>query len=430
MWKELSLEEKQGFDGAQAKEISNVLTAGALRSLTRQEEEQLDKETVMQMRWVLTVKGNGTPKDRLVVLGTNIIQEPDMSIRVSQEDYITKWLSEAEISKECAKEVKSPLTPQELSALRGLIGTMSWKATQTGPQYLADVSLLLSEIPYATVETFLRGNKLAREMRRDAKQSIRFPSWRLKWQQLAVITWADASQHNMPDKSSTLGYVSVIAPRAALEGEEVAVAMVCWRSAKTPRQCLCSNGAEVQAITEGEHATFKIWALLLEFHGVSFDRGNLFDQVKSHTEGALVMDSRGVFDAATRNVSSLHGMRSSRAGYELTLSVCQARKINTKFRWVNRLAQLADCLTKTNVRKSMLQFMADGQRWRPVDDPKFTAGKKLKKRELLERVKNLKAQFVSSIREMALSQRWPWEEPEVRNSTDELLDPDHGMLHM
>ena len=31
-------------------------------------------------------------------------------------------------------------------------------------------------------------------------------------------------------------------------------------------------------------------------------------------------------------------------------------------------------------------FMADGQKWRLVDDPKFTAGKKLKKKELEEKL--------------------------------------------
>ena len=36
------------------------------------------------------------------------------------------------------------------------------------------------------------------------------------------------------------------------------------------------------------------------------------------------MDPRGVYDAATRNLSMLHGLRSSRAGYELTLAVNQA----------------------------------------------------------------------------------------------------------
>ena len=281
------------------------------------------------------------------------------------------------------------------------------------------MSLLLSEVPYADVNTLLKANKLAREMKRDAAQAIRFPAWGLSWDQLCVVTWADASQHNRPDKSSTLGYVSALAPRSILEGEETAIALVSWRSSKTPRQCLGSNGAEVQAISEAEDVTFRTRAMLMEFFGVQFDRSNIYQKVKDLTAGAVVMDSQGVFDAATRNTSALHGLRSSRAGYELTLSVNQARSINTRFRWVNGLAQLADSLTKTNSRKVMLQLMCTGQRWRLIDDPMFTAGKKLRKKELLDQIKEQEARFIAVIAEWAATQRWPWDnDPEARSVGD------------
>ena len=67
-WNQLSLEEKKRFDLAQAKELSNVLSAKALRSLTSQELESLDPSTVASMLWVLTVKSDGTSKARLVVV--------------------------------------------------------------------------------------------------------------------------------------------------------------------------------------------------------------------------------------------------------------------------------------------------------------------------------------------------------------------------
>lgn len=66
------MEEKQQFDYAQAKELSNVLSSRALRGLTSQEMESLDPKTVASMRWVLTVKSDGSCKARLVVLGVQI----------------------------------------------------------------------------------------------------------------------------------------------------------------------------------------------------------------------------------------------------------------------------------------------------------------------------------------------------------------------
>ena len=83
----------------------------------------------------------------------------------------------------------------------------------------------------------------------------------------------------------------------------------------------------------------------------------------------------------TRNVSALHGLRSARAGYELTLSVSDALSVRTQLRWANGEAQLADALTKGGLaRKMMMKFFADDQRWQMVHDPVCVAGKKIKKR--------------------------------------------------
>ena len=199
--------------------------------------------------------------------GTHISQLADGSLRVDQKDYVEKWVEEIQLPKERMQQLKSPATPAEISMLRGALGSIAWKSSQTGPHYQADTSLLLSEIPHATVNTIAKVNKLIREIKRSSHQSLLFPFWNLHWRDLMIVTWCDAGQHNRPDKASTLGYLCGIAPKVLLSGEECKIAIVNWRSAKTPRQCLGSNGAEVQAITEGEDATFKLRALWVELHG-------------------------------------------------------------------------------------------------------------------------------------------------------------------
>ena len=68
-WSQLSMDQKKNYDISQAKELSNVLSSRALRSLTSQEWDNLDYPKVMSMRWVLTTKNDGSTKARLVVLG-------------------------------------------------------------------------------------------------------------------------------------------------------------------------------------------------------------------------------------------------------------------------------------------------------------------------------------------------------------------------
>ena len=231
------------------------------------------------------------------------------------------------------------------------------------PDGSADVGLLLSEVPYATVDTLLRTNKLVREVRM-VPQTLVFPHWNVPWHDLSIVVWSDASNSNRPDKSSTMGIVGGCAPKSILDGASQQVALITWRSQKTPRQVLGSNGAEVQAITEGEDLCFRLRALLAEMSGEVVDRKNLYQMVREKTQGALIMDSRGIYDAMTRNVSSLHGLRSGRSGYELALAVAQSMQIQTNLRWVNGDRQLADPLTKGGVaKKMMMQFLAGGQWW-------------------------------------------------------------------
>ena len=60
--------------------------------------------------------------------------------------------------------------------------------------------------------------------------------------------------------------------------------------------------------------------LMAEIGGANVEKDNVHEVVKT-VDGAVVMDSRGIYDAMTKNVSPLHGLRESRAGYELTLAV-------------------------------------------------------------------------------------------------------------
>ena len=317
--------------------------------------------------------------------GCHLRQKPD-GIYVDQEDYVNKWLEEIPMTKQRSLHSKSALTSKEISQLRAVLGTLSWKASQTGPCHQAEVSLLLSSVPGATVHTANSVNKLVREVRREASQQLWFPFWNLEWRSIATVVWADASQGNRPKKASTIGYVAGYAPRSILDGEEEHVALVSWRSTKAPRGSLGSNGSEVQAITVGEDVVFLLRAVWFELHGGQVARGRLEHDLAHNTTGGLMMDSRGVFDAMTRNLSSLHGLRSSRAGYELVIAVQQALKLRTHLRWVNGLAMLADGLTKAGNKKDLLNFFVNRQRWSIIHDESFTAGKKLHKVSLQKKL--------------------------------------------
>ena len=378
--------------------VDDFLVGGDPQSSTYAESEAA---LLKEFRW------GKWQEDAFEFAGVYIKQNLDFSIILDQETYTNKWLDEIQIDK--TRSRKATLLPAEVSALRGALGTMSWRATQSGPQFLAETSLLLSEISRGTVETLYKANKLIREMKHEAKTGLFFPSWGKKVDELAVVTCADASQHNRPDKSSTIGIITAVGPQCILDGEEAQLSIVQWRSGKTPRQCLGSNGAEVQAITIGEDQNVHIRMLLAEFSGTEVTRSNLADLAKV-IPGALVMDSRGIYDAMVKNTSPLHGLRDSRSGYELTLSVNQSQIAGTKLRWVNGLAQLADSMTKANAKKTILQFLSGRQFWRLVHDPKFESGRKVHKREMERKLREMQEFFVQEVKKAAYKHNWPWTE--------------------
>ena len=128
----------------------------------------------------------------------------------------------------------------------------------------------------------MKTNTVIRELKREAHQNLLFPSWKRHWKDIVAVTWCDAKQQNRADKSSTMGYISALAPKEILDGQDVSIAVINWKSSKCPRQCLGSNGSEVQAVTAGEDETFRLRAQWAEMHGIALDRSNMYDMWQSN----------------------------------------------------------------------------------------------------------------------------------------------------
>ena len=170
--------------------------------------------------------------------GIRVRQYRDFSITVDLGDYTNKFVTEAPITRERSRQRRESLTAQELSMLRGVLGTASWIAQQMSPQFAADVSLLLSARADPVVQDLVDANKLVRDMRRSSAQSLHFHSFtETPWQQLVFASWADASDRPRPDGSRTGGYVITLATEELFgHGQEDDVSVVSWRSFQTSEE--------------------------------------------------------------------------------------------------------------------------------------------------------------------------------------------------
>ena len=223
-------------------------------------------------------------------------QHRDFSITVDLEDYTNKFITEAPITRERSRQRQESLTAQELSMLRGVLGTASWRAQQMSLQFAVDVSLLLSATADPVVQDLLDANKRVRDMRRSSAESLHFHSFNeTPWQQLVFASWADAGDRPRPDGSRTGGYVITVATEKLFgHGQEDCVSVMAWRSFKLPRKIGGSNNGETQALAFADESLWLVRLAWSEMHGASMRRWHL-DETVRQVGGMLITDSRGFF---------------------------------------------------------------------------------------------------------------------------------------
>ena len=115
--------------------------------------------------------------------------------------------------------------------------------------------------------------------------------------------------------------------------------------AETLAQIIGINGGESQPFSFAEDHIWLVRLFWAEPHGVPIERGRL-DQAVRDVHGAVVTDSRGIYDAAVSGESPQKGLRSSFTGMELEYACQAALRCGTVLRWVHGGAMLGDSLTK------------------------------------------------------------------------------------
>ena len=101
--------------------------------------------------------------DSFTFAGCKISQKKDSTVCIDQTEYTERWIEEMVIPKERNNQPKAAATSAEVSQLRGLIGSMAWRSSQTSAHFQADIGLLLSEVPYATIQALQKANKIAKD---------------------------------------------------------------------------------------------------------------------------------------------------------------------------------------------------------------------------------------------------------------------------
>ena len=232
--------------------------------------------------------------------GIRVRQQRNFSITVDLEDNTNKFITEAPITRERSRQRQESLHVARCARHSVLDGS-------------SNVSSVCRRCEF--VQYLLDANKLVRDMRRSAAQSLH------------------------------------------------------WRFFKLPRKIAGSNNGETLALALADESLWLARLAWSEKHGAPMRRWHLVEAVRQ-VGGMLITDSRGIFDALTRSESPQLRLRSSRTSEEARGIAEQCAVSNARIHWVNTLTMLADSLTKPgySARAVMESFLVK-KRWRCTFDP-------------------------------------------------------------
>ena len=280
-----------------------------------------------------------------VFAGVSCKQLQNFEIRADMKDYIKENVHLLELAPARKRQLSANTNHTEMSAFRTLMGTLQWTVTQLILQLAVDVSLLLSNVGDLRVEHLMTANQLARDVRKCADQEMIFPTFGdAPWTTIGIVQYCDAAKGNRPNCFSTGGLLNTLLDGQFRAGHVRQIGILNWRSFKLPRKVAGSNSSEGQALAFGEEMLRLSRLSWAECHGKTLQRWEL-DDVVHEIHGAVVTDSRGIYDAS-KSESPQKGLRSAKTGTELDMTCEELIALGTEIRWNHGGALLADSLTK------------------------------------------------------------------------------------
>lgn len=325
----------------------------------------LEKKIQEKYKWSEWEEGSFTQ------CGVLIECKDDGSFHLSQPAYLEK-ISEINLSSSRRKDTNAVTSEQEKTALRAVLGALSWHAQQVAPHYSAEVGLLLSDVTVSTVETIHQTNKLLQraKMRRNHKLIVHAHP---KEVPLGLFCWADAAGQNRRDGGSTQGIFVGVAPLTLLQGSMEKVTPISWHAGKIDRVTRSPGAAEARAVVNGEdmlyHARYQYGEMLQSCPNVF----EITDTVNI-IPGCIISDSRNVYDKLQCEEISAKGAE-RRTDIELLSVKASQKQTKLIVRWVHSEAQLGNALTKAQAKELEMYYTMGGC-WKIVEDDQMRSARK------------------------------------------------------
>jgi hypothetical protein len=110
--------------------------------------------------------------------GRTLRQQPDYGFTISMGRYLKEKAKEIPLGRGRASQLLSPATPQEVTGMRGLVGSLSWATRESMPRGAREASLSAGSFLEPKVEDLKEANTaLKRLLQQDVPIPIRQARW-------------------------------------------------------------------------------------------------------------------------------------------------------------------------------------------------------------------------------------------------------------
>eukprot|EP00435_Cladocopium_sp_Y103_P074513 s963_g49.t1 len=272
--------------------------------------------------------------------GIHVHQNWDGSIELDQCKYIED-IPAIEIPRSRRQEVDSRVSESERQALRALVGSIQYAASNTRPDLSAKLSLLQAKITTATIKDLLDGNRLLHEAKTHKHTKTTFKS--IPLEDIRFVSFSDASFATRANAQSQKGCLILAASKSIGEWQASDVSPLLWYSRKIARVVSSTLASEAYALSGAVDLLSWIrihWSWICQ---PSSDWKNPEQALAKSSEAYAVVDCKSLYDLIQK--TTIPQCSEHRTMLE-ALVIKDRIKEGIVMKWVHSAAQLADSLTK------------------------------------------------------------------------------------
>ena len=253
-------------------------------------------------------------------------------IEMNQQSYIEN-ISLVDIPENSDRQ----LTPSEMKILRGKIGEILWISLMTRPDLSFEVNKISSETSGASIKTLRQVNSLIVKAKA-SKQVVKFTKLG-NISQLVVKLYTDASYRNQDEQiRSTEGRIVLLE-----NPQNGNVNIASWKTRKIPRVCRSVKSAETRALEDGIDEAVHTARLIHEIYAGSIDLKN-----PQQIPVFAYTDSKSLWENINNTKQCEEKLlRNTIAGIKEMIEFGMVKSVG----WVPTEHQLADCMTKSGLKK-------------------------------------------------------------------------------